>query len=225
MPAHVKRALVIGGTGTIGREVLRAFAQAQVPTTFTYRTSADRARVLAAEFGQQAAPLDLGDGGAVRAFVRGLAEAPTILVHAAAALSDDLRTMLAVNVESAFAAVQELAPRLATGGDVVLLGALDRAQAIPIPSGFAATQGALSAMTMALAKELGPKGVRVNMIASGLLTEGLSKQLDPKLIEDYKTFSALRRMGTAEEVARAVRWLALENTYVSGKVIPVNGGL
>lgn len=223
----MKRALVLGGTGTVGREVLRAFAQGGIPTTFTYLRSVDRARVLAQEFGQRAVAVDLSDEAAVRAFLGGLEEVPRILVHAAAVLSDDFRQSQAVNVQSAYAAVRELAPRMAKagGGDVVFLGALDRTQSLPVPAAFAASQGALAAMTMALAKELGPRGLRINMIAVGLLNDGLSRRLDPKLLEEYKHFSALRRTGTPAEVARAVQWLACENTYMSGKVVPVNGGL
>jgi len=227
MPADVKQALVLGGTGTVGREVLRAFAQRRIPTTFTYFRSEDRARVLSQEFGQRSVLLDLADEAALVAFLRGLEEAPRILVHAAAVLSDDFRMSHAVNVQSAYAAARELAPRMqkAGGGDIVFLGALDRTQSLPIPVAFAASQGALTAMTMALSKELGPQGVRVNMIAVGLLSDGLSRRLDPKLLEDYKAFSAFRRTGSAAEVALAVRWLACENTYMSGKVVPVNGGI
>jgi 3-oxoacyl-[acyl-carrier protein] reductase len=83
----------------------------------------------------------------------------------------------------------------------------------------------LSAMTMALAKELGPSGIRVNMVALGILDSGLSRELNPKLVADYKTFSALRRLGTPAEAAKAILWLALENTYMNGKVLSVNGGI
>ncbi len=227
MPADVRSALVFGGTGTVGREVLRRLAGRGIPTTFTYLRSADRARGLAQEFGQTPASLDLADEAAVRAFVRGMGEAPRIFIHAAAILSDDLERSLAVNVRSAVAAAQELAPRMgkAGGGDIVFLGALDRAQSLPIPPAFAASQGALAAAAMALSKEFGVAGIRVNLVAVGLLNEGLSRGLDPRLHEDYKAFAALRRTGTAAEIARAVAWLACENTYMSGKVVPVNGGI
>jgi 3-oxoacyl-[acyl-carrier protein] reductase len=123
-------------------------------------------------------------------------------------------------------ACQELAPSMAPrGGHVVLVGAIDRAQSIPAPVHFAASQGALAAMVMALGKELGPRGIRVNMVALGLLEGGLSREISPALVADYKAFSALRRLGTADEAARAILWLALENTYMSGEVVPVNGGI
>jgi 3-oxoacyl-[acyl-carrier protein] reductase len=227
MPADVRHALVFGGTGTVGREVLRAFAERRIPTTFTYFRAADRALVLSEEFGQRSLPLDLADETALRALLRGMEEAPRIVVHAAAILSDDFRASQTVNVESAYTAVRELAPRMerAGGGDIVFLGALDRTQSLPLPVAFAASQGALAAMTMALSKELGPRGIRVNMIAAGLLGDGLSRGLEPGLLTDYKAFSALRRTGSAAEVARVVRWLACENTYMSGRVVPVNGGI
>jgi 3-oxoacyl-[acyl-carrier protein] reductase len=229
VPADLKRALVFGGTGAVGREVLREFAGAGIATTFTYLRSEERARELSSRHAQRALRVDLADEDAVRACVRSLGETPTIFVHAAALLGspEEFRKVQAVNVTSAFAAVQELAPRMAQagGGDIIFLGALDRTQSLPLPAAFAASQGAISAMTMALAKELGPKSIRVNQIAAGLLNEGISNGLDPKLLEDYRTFSAMRRTGTPAEIARAVRWLACGNTYMSGKVIPVNGGL
>jgi 3-oxoacyl-[acyl-carrier protein] reductase len=63
------------------------------------------------------------------------------------------------------------------------------------------------------------------MIALGVLEGGISKTLSPKMVADYKSFSALRRTGTAAEAARAIAWLALENTWMTGKVVPVNGGI
>jgi 3-oxoacyl-[acyl-carrier protein] reductase len=78
---------------------------------------------------------------------------------------------------------------------------------------------------MALAHELGPKGIRINMLALGVLAGGISTQLASRRKKDYETFSALRRPGTADEAARAIAWLALENTFIQGKVVPVNGGI
>ena len=78
---------------------------------------------------------------------------------------------------------------------------------------------------MGLAKELGPRGIRVNLAALGLLEGGISQGLSKKLRDDYLALSALRRLGRPEEVARVLVWLALDNCYLSGKVIPINGGI
>ncbi|HVV85007.1 MAG TPA: SDR family oxidoreductase, partial [Kofleriaceae bacterium] len=165
----------------------------------------------------------------------GAADGPSILVHAAVAsrmapladvADDDWALAHAVNLRAPYVAVQAMLPALtARGGSVVLVGALDRAQTVPVPAHFAATQGGLSAMAMALARELGGRGVRVNLVAVGLLDAGLGRDLGAAQVADYRSFSALRRLGTPREVASVVAWLALENTYMNGKILPVNGGL
>ena len=236
---RTRGALVFGGTGAVGSEVLKGLARAGIPTAFTWFRSAERARALATELSQRALQVDLGSAPATRAALRDLAASglrPTLFIHCAAALrsaalaeltDEDWLRAQAVNCQSAFIAVQALAPAMAEQkeGHVVLVSALDRTQSARLPVQFAASQGALSALAMALAKELGPSGVRANVVALGLLEEGLSRAIDPKLKADYTNFSALRRLGSAAEVAKAILWLALENTYINGRVIAVNGGL
>jgi len=227
-------ALVFGGTGSVGSEVLRGLAEAGVETVFTWHRQQERALALAREYGHRAVQADLRHPDHARAVARG--SGARVFVHCAAVnpapsmaeLDDEgWQAALAVNCHSALLACQVLAPVMgaADGGHVVLVGALDRSQALPLPVAFAATQGMLSAMAMALAKELGPKRILVNMVALGLLEEGLSRGLDAAVIADYTALSALRRRGRAEEAARAALWLALENTYMSGKVLAVNGGI
>src|SRR5437764_218394 len=77
----------------------------------------------------------------------------------------------------------------------------------------------------ALAKELGSRGVRINVVTLGLLEGGLAREVDPKMQADFKNFSALRRLGKPDEAAKAILWLALENTYINGRALPVNGGI
>ena len=233
------RALVFGGTGSVGAEVLRGLARANVPTAFTWHQSRERAQALASELSMRSVQVDLTDAAATRTALRGLREegfVPNLFIHCAgvnqgASLTDitDERwsKTMAVNCQSAFIACQELAPAMAQAneGHIVLVGALDRTQSAPSPVHFAASQGALSALAMAVAKELGPKGVRVNVVVLGLLESGMSREVGQKLVADYKGFSALRRLGRPEEAAKAILWLALENTYMNGKVLPVNGGI
>lgn len=230
---------MFGGTGAVGSAVLRGLAQAGVPTVFTYHRSTDKARGLAEEYSQRALQVDLSVPSAVRDLVRNLgrdADAPDLFIHCAASsrylelgsiTDQDFQAVQLVNAHSAFVACQGLAPRMAArrSGHVVLVGAIDRTQSIPLPIHFAASQGALSAMTMTLGRELGPQGIRVNMVALGLLDAGLSSEISPKLVADYQSYSALRRVGRPEEAARAILWLALENTYMNGEVLSVNGGI
>jgi 3-oxoacyl-[acyl-carrier protein] reductase len=230
----VKTALVLGGTGYVGSAVLAELARRGVSATFAYHQSADKARVLAAEYGHTAMQVDLAAAAATRAMLDGLPATPNVVIHCAAISSAaplaeiDLATWqraMAVNVESAYVVCQWLAQQGPASADVVLVGGLDRTQSLPLPVHFAATQGALSAAVMALGHELGPRGIRINMIALGVLAGGISAALAARRRKDYETFSALRRPGTADEAARAIAWLALENTFIQGKVVPVNGGI
>ena len=232
MQSDVKRALVLGGTGSVGSAVLRELARRSVPAVFTYHRSDDKARMLAAELGHTALRVDLADAAATSAFLDAQ-EHVDLAIHCAGvsaglALPEiDLATWqhaMAVNVQSAFLVCRWIAAR-AKRCDVVLVGGLDRAQSLPLPAHFAASQGALSALAMAVAHEVGPHDIRVNVVALGPLDSGISQGLAARRRKDYETFSALRRPGTAEEVAKTIVWLALENTFIQGKVLSVNGGI
>jgi 3-oxoacyl-[acyl-carrier protein] reductase len=226
------KALVLGGTGAIGSAVVRHLAKRRVPTTFTYRSNEVKARALAAELGapgegrgisQRAVALDLTDLAAVRAFdVTGV----TALVFcAASALSKESDDEIARALTVAVHAPLLLCRQLAGPANVVFTGALHAGQALPLSAPFAAAQGALGPLAMALAKELGAKDIRVNLVTGGLTNAGMSASIDAARVADYERFSALRRLGTCEEIAAPIAWLALDNTYVSGKVFPVNGGI
>ena len=226
-----RSALVFGGTGAVGSAVVRALAGRGIGGAFTYLDNDERARGLAAELGFRALRCDLASAGAVRDLLATLDPAPDVVIHCAAIagpgglaeLDDPIwDRLMAVNARPALLAAEHLAGR---GGDLVVVGALDRTQSLPLPVGFAATQGALSAMVMALGHELGPRGVRANMVALGPMGGGMSESLGAESRRDYRKFSALRREGKPEEAARTIVWLALENRYVQGKVIPVNGGI
>lgn len=232
--------LVFGGTGAVGSAALRRLRERGADAVFTWCRSEARARELERELGFASRQLDLTAPGAreaIHALVAGLeaeGRTPEAFLHCAATSRalplgeigpEAWRAALAVNAEAAFHALQALAPRWKQGGSAVLVGALAGPQALPLPVHFAASQGLLQGLTVSLAKELGPAGVRVNMVALGPLEAGLSRELAPRLIEDFKAFSALRRLGKPEEVAGPIAWLLLEDRYVSGEVIPINGGI
>lgn len=232
-------ALVTGGSGALGSEVVRALSSGGARVVFTFLRSGARAAALAAETGAAAAPVDLSDRAAVRGFAEALARdgvEPDVLVHCAGVSRP---TSLAETDDTGWDAVHDVGPRAAwvlaralapamarrKKGAIVLVGALDRTQSACAPVHVASASGALASMAMALAKELGPSGIRANFVALGPLEGGLSRDLPPKLLADYQRFSALRRRASPAEAARFLSWLALENGWINGKSIPVNGGL
>ena len=239
MSQEKRRVLVLGGTGAVGSAVVRELAQSGHALNFTYCASEARAEEIANETQARKWRLDLQDASALPKFAAMLETeqaVPEVVIHCATivrqarvdeASDQDWDTTMSVNARSVFQVCREFGGRMAKvgRGDIVFVSALDRTQSLPIPTVFAASQGLVSAFVMAAAKDLGPRGVRVNSVALGLLNAGIGANLDKKLVEDYLAMSALRRLGEAKEVAKTITWLALHNTYTNGKVVSVNGGI
>ncbi len=232
-----RQALVLGGSGAVGRQVVARLVQEGVDVTFTYHSNQAAASALERETGATGVQADFRVKGAARALVESMRSQggePSLLVACAGVAgpavladtdTDALEESIRINGLAPVEAAIALGGQLEGEGDFVFVGALYGAQSVAIPPAFAASQGMLAPAAMSLAKALGPKGIRVNVVALGLLDEGLSGSLDPALGEAFERHSALRRKGTAVEAARSIVGLALHNTYLSGKVVPVNGGI
>jgi 3-oxoacyl-[acyl-carrier protein] reductase len=223
----------------VGQAVLRALAARDVRATFTHRRKRAQADALAVELGHETRAVDLRSPSEVRALVEDLcarAAPPDLFIHCAtigrpyalAAASDEIaEEAYAVNVRSAFVACRALLPAWAAraGGDVVVLTYVDGAHPTPMPAYFAITQFAVVGLVRALAKEFGARGVRANAVQVGPLLDGVARDLPVPLLDDFERLSAIGRAGTAEDVAKAIMFVALENAYMTGQVFPVQGGL
>ena len=235
-------AWVVGGSGHVGRSIVSTLSHAGYAVRFTYfRSTAVAEDLAAAHRHSRALCCDLRIPASVHALVTRLRaedHAPQVVVYAAAVshgctlseLSPEaLDDALAVNCRAPLLLLPALSRWMKEAPlsrrEIILIGALTHGQSLPLPAHFAATQTFASGLAMALAKELGSDGFRVNQLALGLLAGGLSSQISARARADYQAFSALRRFGTADEVARVVLWLAQHNTFMTGRVFAVNGGL
>lgn len=238
-----RTAIVFGASGALGRAVAASLARDGARVGLTYCRGEAVARELCATLdGAVARRLDLtvtadiprvidelaAELGSVDAFVHCAALFSTtggpVFDPLAAVDEAGFDRLLAVNVRSAFFAVQHLAGVM-KGGNVVLVASIDSVKSVPAPVPYAAAGGALVAMARALAKDLGPRNLRVNVVASGVLDGGLSTALPARLRAEYLKHCGLRRVGKREEVADLIAWLALQNTYVTGQTVVADGCL
>ncbi len=137
--------------------------------------------------------------------------------------------LFAVNAKGPYFTVQKLAPVIREGGGVVFTTSVVNVLGYPMVSAYAATKAALRSMTRSLARELLPRGIRVNAVSPGPIETSILGRVMPKdAIE--KTYAQMadanpmKRAGNAEEVARATVFLAFEATYTTGAELPVDGG-
>lgn len=243
------RALVFGGSGALGRSVCAALAREGARVAFTYHQNEKAAfELLPGLPGGMARRLDVRDLretccviddvvaelGGLDAFVQCAGVAITVertggdSHHSMPAVDEaGWDQMMAVNAKSTFFAVRHLtgAMKASGGGNIVLVGSIDGVKPVPSPVHYAASKGALLAMTSAMAKELGQHRIRVNMVAPGILESGISRDVPPRLLEEYVKHCGLRRVGRLEEIAAIAAWLALHNTYVTGQTMLADGAL
>jgi len=243
-----KTCLVFGGSGALGGVVCRTLAEQGARVAFTYhrgeRAAAELTEILP---GSVALRADLGVNGGSAGAVRDAAAALggldafvqcaglALPVECAGTKSHHLMAqidesgwdeILDLNAKSTFFAVRALASAMAEkGGNIVLTGSVDGVKPVPSPVHYAASKGALRAMAQAMAKELGPQGIRVNMVAPGLMEGGISRDLPDDLRAEYVKHCGMKRVGRLEEIASVIAYLALENTYVTGQTVLVDGGL
>jgi 3-oxoacyl-[acyl-carrier protein] reductase len=240
-----RRALVTGGSRGIGRAVSVLFARLGAEVAIGYGHDEDAAREtagLVAQAGAKALTLqaDLAQPGEGERLVARAEEAlgpldVIVLNHGIwkRAPIDEMTAaqwdeMLRVNLTSVRDACAEAARRMAPRGSgaIVLIASTAGQRGEPFYSHYAATKGALIALTKSLASELGPRGVRVNCVAPGWVLTDMSREAIENAAGDaIRRTIPLGRAGTPEEIAGPVAFLASDlSSYLHGQILSVNGG-
>ena len=131
-----------------------------------------------------------------------------------------------LNVKGVFNATRAAVECMATRGTGVILSTSSMVSISGQPSGFAypASKFAVNGLTVSLARELGPKGIRVNAVAPGITETDMMKAVPPEVIEPMIRQIPLRRLGQPEDIANAFLFLASdEASYITGVVLSVDG--
>ena len=236
-------ALVTGGTRGIGRAIAEALAAQGASVAVTARSGAAAAAAeLAATHGIETLGLDadLADPAAAAALIRqmhGRFKRLDILVNNAGIMlegligmtaEETLQAMLAVNVAGTFRLLQSAARLMerSGGGSIVNLSSIIGLRGQPGLSAYAASKAAIVGLTLAAAKELAPKRIRVNAVAPGLIRTDMTDAMDATTRQKTVATIALGREGEAAEVADAVLFLTSDLArYVTGQVLGVDGGM
>ena len=138
------------------------------------------------------------------------------------------RQMFAVNVDGTFYTLRAATPHFVNqkSGSMVTLSSMWGVTGGSCEVAYSAAKGAIIAMTKALAKELGPSGIRVNCVAPGFIATDMNAHLDAESLEQLREETPLQVLGTAEDAARSIFFLAGEESgFVTGQVLQPNGGL
>jgi 3-oxoacyl-[acyl-carrier protein] reductase len=238
-----RTALVTGASRGIGRATARALAAAGARVIVHYGNARGEADSLVAEIRASGGKADavgvdlaVADGPQrLAAEVRKLTDQLDILVAnagiaTAAAIEEqtveEFDRMFAVNVRAPFFLVQQLLPLLREGSSVVLLSSLAARASVGLLPAYAATKGAVSTLVEHFAALLGPRGIRVNAVAPGVIDTDMSKFARS---EEGRRFTlgmqALQRIGQPDDVADVITFVASDQArWITGETIEASGG-
>jgi 3-oxoacyl-[acyl-carrier protein] reductase len=237
-----RRALVTGGSRGIGAAIVRRLAADGAMVAFTYAASPGPAENLRAEVSDQggtavAIKADSADEqqvtDAVDQAVTVLGGLDILVNNAGVSTSgvveslplQDFDRMLAVNVRGVFVAIPRAIPHLGTGGRIVTIGSVFADRVPRLSSAvYAMTKAGLAGLTRGLARELGPRGITVNVIQPGPTATDANPD-SGEFADAMRQFIAVGRYGRPEDIASAVAYLASpEAGFITGITWNVDGG-
>ncbi len=239
-----KTAFVTGGSRGIGRAIVRRLAAEGYAVGINYLQSRAAAETLAAEIRGQggralAVQADVADREAVDAAVREVEEElgpVTALVNNAGISQNDLfqdttealwRRMFAVHADGAFHTIQAVLPHMLheKAGGIVNVSSIWGLRGASCEVAYAASKAAVIGLTRSLAMELAPSHIRVNCVAPGVIETDMVRGLGEETLASLVDQTPAGRLGTPEDVARAVAFFLRDDAdFITGQVLTVDGG-
>jgi 3-oxoacyl-[acyl-carrier protein] reductase len=231
-----KLALVTGGSRGIGRAIALELGRAGAEVVVGYRTGRDEAVAVAEEIGGRAVEADVSDAESAAALVEAAGDVDVLVNNAGLTrdgllvrMSDeDWRTVIDTNLSSVFYTCRAAARPMMRkrSGTIVNISSIVGVHGNWGQTNYAASKAGIIGFTKSLARELGSRNVRANVVAPGYVTTQLTDVLPEEATQAMLTNTPLGRLGDPEDVAGAVRFLCSDAAkFVTGDVLLVDGGL
>ena len=230
-----KKALVTGGSGGIGASCAEALARDGFFVTVCYGKNREKAEAVAAKIGGQAIQADISDPGQVRRMMEQVGIQDVLVCCAGIAwqglltdmTDEQWRKLFAVNLDGAFYCCREAIPGMVhqKSGSIITVSSMWGETGASCEVAYSASKAALIGFTKALAKELGPSHIRVNCVSPGVIDTDMNRVHSPETMAQLAADTPLERIGTPQDVAETVAFLASDRAdFLTGQVIGVNGG-
>jgi 3-oxoacyl-[acyl-carrier protein] reductase len=231
-----RTAVVTGGSRGIGKAIATELAGAGATVVVGYRSGAKEAEAVAAEIGGRAVQADVAEPEDAQRLVDEAGDVDILVNNAGvtrdgllARMSDeDWQVVLNTNLGGTFNTCRAAARGMMRrrGGSIVNVSSIVGIHGNPGQTNYSASKAGIIGFTKALARELGSRGVRANVVAPGYVSTRLTNELPEELRNAMLANTPLGRFGEPEDIAGAVRFLCSDAaSFVTGEVLLVDGGL
>ena len=229
----MKTVVITGGSRGIGAAAVELFAAKGHRVYFLYEKNHAAAEEVSKRTGATAICCDVADSAAVKEAFASIPDVDILICNAGICFTGlmssmpeaDWNRIFNVNVKGVYNCVNAAMPAFLKkqAGSIVTVSSMWGQTGASCEAAYSATKGAVIALTQALAKELGPSGIRVNCVAPGVIMTDMCANVDPEILADMAADTPVGRNGTPMDVAKAMEYLA-NAEFVTGQVLAVNGG-